>query len=159
MSSSSSILMTLLLSRQSPPQRVPNQPQFRTKIPLLGGTISISIEPRVSTPHRPSAQGNEGSSYIPKDTSHPPGRSHKDRILHELGTASKLRRTYGVAASSKRPSDEVERLYLRVKWTPEATALGFITVPADWVVQYEIVSFLYDFLYDCAKSPQPFIIV
>jgi hypothetical protein len=140
LSLSASILSDFSISRQSPPPRLSNQLQFRNKIPLLGGTISISIEPRPSSASRPSARGDDGSAHTPKNTGHPPGRSHKDKVLHELEMASKLRRTYGATAPSKRSSDEVERLYLRVKWTPEAAALGFITTPVDWVVQYEIVS-------------------
>lgn len=92
-----------------------------------------------STASRVSPQSHDGSNPAPKATIHPPGRSHKDRVLQEIGLASKLRQTE-VAGNSKQPSDEVERLHLMVKWTPEATALGFLTTPADWLVQYEVVS-------------------
>ena len=90
--------------------------------------------------NRSSLRGEDGSGFVPKATTHPLGRSHKDRVLHEIGLASKLRQTLEVARPSKRPSDEIERLHLMVKWTPEAAALGFLTIPADWLVQYEVVS-------------------
>ncbi|KAF8532543.1 mediator complex subunit MED14-domain-containing protein [Gautieria morchelliformis] len=127
--------------RQPAPPRPPNAPQFKTKIPLLGGTLSISVEPKCST----GSRGDVNSGSIPKGMSHPPGRSHKDRVLHEIGLTSKLRRTQGTVAPSKTPSDEVERLHLMVKWSPEATALGFLTAPSDWLVQYEISSSDLDF--------------
>ena len=158
-------------SRQPPPPRLPNTPQFRTKMPLLGGTISISIEPRKGTMKGGDTNTSSGSGHTPNtahpssstaphppNTAHPPtvprpagapasapphptGRSHIDQVLHDLSTTSKLRRTYGVAgAASKRASDEVERLCLGVRWSPEPGALGFVTNPKEWITQYEIVS-------------------
>ncbi|KAF8590904.1 MED14-domain-containing protein [Ramaria rubella] len=127
--------------RQPPPPRPPNAPHSRVKIPLLGGTITITIVPK---PPRALSQG-DGSVLIQKDTGHPPGRSHKDRVLHELGLATKLRRAQDAAASPKLPSDEVERLYLKVAWSPEANALGFVTIPTEWQVPFMILSDHLDF--------------
>ncbi|KAF8530531.1 mediator complex subunit MED14-domain-containing protein [Hysterangium stoloniferum] len=113
---------------RQPPTRQPTT-QLRNKAPLLGGTITISIEPKPPT---------TGTTLVPSVTPHPPGRSHKDRVLHELGLATKLKRQGQGQETPKFPSDEVERLCLNVKWVPEASALGFVTNPADWLVQYEI---------------------
>lgn len=126
------LLTPFFCSRQPPPR--PHPQQLRTKVPLQGGTIVISIEPKPPiTKSRSTAKSNNH---------HPPGRSHKDRILHELGVAMKLQRQSSIGCSDaveKVPSDEVERLCLIVKWTPDVNALGFVTNPAEWVIPFEIV--------------------
>ena len=68
---------------------------MRTKVPLLGGTVSIAL---MSTPG--------------------PRRSPTARVLAELQEKSKM------SSSSKRPSDPVEGMQWHVKWQPEPGALG-----------------------------------
>ncbi|EMD37772.1 hypothetical protein CERSUDRAFT_73593 [Gelatoporia subvermispora B] len=81
------------------------QPPNRAKLPLLGGTLTISIVPVQPKP------GSKSS------------RSPKDRILAELQQRAKL--------DIARPSDEVESFKLDVKWQPEIGALGVGIPPED----------------------------
>ncbi|KAJ7287402.1 mediator complex subunit MED14-domain-containing protein [Mycena rebaudengoi] len=71
----------------------------RTKLPLLGGTFTISI---VEAKGSPQIRG--------------PARSPKARVLAELQQKSKL--------GNLRPSDEVEGLKFEVRWEPSKGALG-----------------------------------
>ncbi|KAJ6558514.1 mediator complex subunit MED14-domain-containing protein [Mycena vulgaris] len=84
----------------------------RTKLPLLGGTLTISI---VEAKSQPQARG--------------PARSPKARVLAELQQRSKL--------GTLRPSDEVEGLKFEVRWEPAKGALGaviFPEIPEDFLV-------------------------
>ncbi|KIJ40950.1 hypothetical protein M422DRAFT_32064 [Sphaerobolus stellatus SS14] len=164
--------------RKPPPPRPANSANSRVKVPLQGGTIVISIEPKPPV--------TKSSSPDTAKSKHPPGRSHKDRVLHELGLGMKLKRkatttsmptpapppsvepprtsgTRSARASvapspaqsvppsvapeepEKYPSDEVNRLFLKVTWTPDINALGFVTNPSDFVEEYEIPSNNLDF--------------
>ncbi|GJJ06661.1 hypothetical protein Clacol_000856 [Clathrus columnatus] len=244
--------------RPAPPPRPANAPQLRTKTPLLGGTIVISISDLgVSQPaedkgkNKKSTSGGPISRSISQNLStsssitgtassssltsnlkntgsvvthgvvvqHPPGRSHVDKVLHELSLIGKLRRRTTAATASglqqtdpigetaavgesnlagagatphamkdsvstprpgkekesistprvspPRPtaasgsgltqtqsfattltqthtqsfpqvSDDIERLHLSVKWTPESNALGFMTNPTEWVRKIDV---------------------
>ncbi|KAF8170264.1 mediator complex subunit MED14-domain-containing protein [Mycena galopus ATCC 62051] len=75
----------------------------RPKLPLLGGTLTISI---VEAKH-PSTGG--------------PARSPKARVLAELQHRSKL--------GTLRASDEVEGLKFEVRWEPSKGALGAVISP------------------------------
>jgi mediator of RNA polymerase II transcription subunit 14 len=78
----------------------------RNKLPLLGGTLSISIiETRTGLP------AGGGSS-----------RSAQVRILNEVAESSKL--------GDMRPSDQLESLQFSVKWEPVKGALA-ATVPPE----------------------------
>lgn len=141
-----STILTYAHSRHSPPQRYPNIPQYRSKIPSQGGTITISIEPQPGIrPRHGMADSGSGSGSSP--VSHPAGRSHKDRVLQELSLAMKLRSRsiqdqdlQDDEELSKVPSDEVDRLHLMVRWQPDPGALGFSVAPADLQAHYDIVS-------------------
>ncbi|KAJ7755751.1 mediator complex subunit MED14-domain-containing protein [Mycena maculata] len=76
----------------------------RTKLPLLGGTLTISI---VEAKAQPQTRG--------------PARSPKARVLAELQQRSKL--------GTFRPSDEVEGLQFEVRWEPAKGALGAVISP------------------------------
>ncbi|KAI0068848.1 MED14-domain-containing protein [Artomyces pyxidatus] len=78
---------------RQPPARPP--PPSRFKLPLVGGTLTISL---VNTPD--------------------PLRAPKSRVLAELQERSKL------TGSNKRPSDMVEGARWDVKWEPTIGALG-----------------------------------
>lgn len=242
-------------SRAAPPPRPPNAPQLRTKVPLLGGTIVIAIEEMGVKPSinnsksktSSSMAASTGSTLVPSQASasgaatlatssspitvhgvsiqHPPGRSHIERVLHELSVAGKMMRkarsakdttdsghaiktepittmttshapkdsastprTRNDSASTPRPrknsvstprptssgltqtqssslsiltnsltqpdpvpqpspqmSDNIERLYISVSWTPEPNALGFVTNPAEWVCKIDVVSVSFPF--------------
>ncbi|OCH90250.1 MED14-domain-containing protein [Obba rivulosa] len=80
------------------------QPQNRVRLPLLGGTLTISIVP---------VQPRAGSKS---------SRSPKNRVLAELQQRAKL--------DTARPSDEVESFKLQVKWQPEKGALG-VVIPVE----------------------------
>ncbi|KAJ7078861.1 mediator complex subunit MED14-domain-containing protein [Mycena belliarum] len=84
----------------------------RTKLPQLGGTLTISI---VEAKPPPPTRG--------------PARSPKARVLAELQQRSKL--------GALRPSDEVEGLKFEVRWEPAKGALGAVIspdVPNDFLV-------------------------
>ncbi|KAJ6602180.1 mediator complex subunit MED14-domain-containing protein [Mycena sp. CBHHK59/15] len=76
----------------------------RTKLPLLGGTLTISI---VEAKAQAQTRG--------------PVRSPKARVLAELQQKSKL--------GGSRPSDEVEGLRFEVRWEPAKGALGAVISP------------------------------
>ncbi|KAJ7128933.1 mediator complex subunit MED14-domain-containing protein [Mycena crocata] len=83
----------------------------RTKLPLLGGTLTISIVDKL----QPQTRG--------------PARSPKARVLAELQRRSKL--------GTLRPSDEVEGLKFEVRWEPAKGALGAVIspeIPEDFLV-------------------------
>ncbi|TCD64872.1 mediator complex subunit [Steccherinum ochraceum] len=109
---------TLILSYwiRKPPPRIPGKPppqqQSRNKIPLLGGTLSISIVP---------AQPPPTSIHPHRSTAHPPIRSPRSDILAQLQERAKL-------GEKTRPSDVVENMCLEVKWEPQQGALG-VTIP------------------------------
>lgn len=91
-------------SRPAPTGRqIPNQ--NRPKVPLIGGTVTVSL---VET--RCSQRAGSG-----------PKRNPKDRILAALQRESKI--------GSARPSDEVETFRIEVKWEPTKGALGVSTRP------------------------------
>ncbi|KAJ7497072.1 mediator complex subunit MED14-domain-containing protein [Mycena latifolia] len=84
----------------------------RTKLPLLGGTLTISIV-----------------DAKPQSQSRGPARSPKARVLAELQQRSKL--------GTLRPSDEVEGLKFEVRWEPAKGALGAVIspdIPEDFLV-------------------------
>jgi mediator of RNA polymerase II transcription subunit 14 len=91
-------------SRQTPPviPGRPPPPPHRSKLPALGGTLTISIV----TAHAPPRAGGG------------PARSPKARVLVELQQRSKI--------GGAKPSDEVEGLKFQVKWEPAKRALGTI---------------------------------
>ncbi|TFK44507.1 mediator complex subunit MED14-domain-containing protein [Crucibulum laeve] len=85
------------------------QPQNRQrfKIPLLGGTLTISI---VESPAPPQAGPG-------------PARSARARAMSRIQQKSKL--------GGGRPSDEVEGLKSSVRWQPEPNALGVLLQSED----------------------------
>ncbi|KAH7925939.1 MED14-domain-containing protein [Leucogyrophana mollusca] len=91
---------------RQPPPSIPGRPQpiTRPKLPLHGGTLTISI-----VENRATQQAGGG-----------PARSPKVRMLAELQQKAKL--------GDAKPSDEVEGLKFRVRWEPTKNALG---VPID----------------------------
>lgn len=88
-----------------PPAIVPGRPPPRSKLPPLGGKLTISI---VRVEPSPKNKAN---------------RSPKDRVLAELQEKSKLQ--------GARPSDEAEPLRFEVKWEPQKEALGVDVPPQD----------------------------
>ncbi|KAF7375946.1 Mediator of RNA polymerase II transcription subunit 14 [Mycena sanguinolenta] len=76
----------------------------RAKLPLLGGTLTISI---VEAKHASQTRG--------------PARSPKARVLAELQHRAKL--------DTSRASDEVEGLKFEVRWEPAKGALGVVISP------------------------------
>ncbi|KAG6821038.1 hypothetical protein H0H93_007928 [Arthromyces matolae] len=90
--------MLLDVRRQQPPPHRQN----RVKLPLLGGTVTISI---VDSPG--SSQAGPG-----------PARSPTKRVFARLQRKAKL--------GEGLPSDEVEGLKLQVHWEPTKGALGVI---------------------------------
>ncbi|KAJ6497836.1 mediator complex subunit MED14-domain-containing protein [Mycena sanguinolenta] len=76
----------------------------RAKLPLLGGTLTISI---VEAKHPSQTRG--------------PARSPKARVLAELQHRAKL--------GALRASDEVEGLKFEVRWEPAKGALGVVISP------------------------------
>ncbi|KAJ7690643.1 MED14-domain-containing protein [Mycena rosella] len=100
-----SFVASYWLSRDSRPAIAANTyGRPRTKLPLLGGTLTISI---VEAKPLPQARG--------------PARSPKARVLAELQQRSKL--------GTLRPSDEVEGLKFEVRWEPAKGALGAVISP------------------------------
>jgi mediator of RNA polymerase II transcription subunit 14 len=100
--------LTIRTSRPAPTNPLARP---RAKIPLLGGTLKISI---VEAKH-PSTRG--------------PARSPKARVLAELQHRSKL--------GALRASDEVEGLKFEVRWEPAKGALGVPIspeIPEDFLV-------------------------
>lgn len=93
--------------RPPPPSQVLNR--LRPIVPLLGGTIIISI---VET-HRP-AQSNSS-----------PTRTPQKRAIARLQQKTKL--------GGAKPSDEVEGLRFMVHWEPTKGALG-VLIPSDQLV-------------------------
>lgn len=77
----------------------------RPKIPLIGGTLTISLVEKRCTP---KAGGG-------------PLRSPKDRLLASIQKDSKL--------NGSAPSDEVENFKFEVKWEPMKGALGVHLTP------------------------------
>ncbi|KAJ6495613.1 mediator complex subunit MED14-domain-containing protein [Mycena vitilis] len=93
-----------------PPPPAASRP--RAKLPLLGGTLTISI---VEAKHPSQIHG--------------PARTPKARVLAELQHRSKL--------GTLRASDEVEGLKFEVRWEPAKGALGAIIsseIPDDFLV-------------------------
>ncbi|KZT40826.1 MED14-domain-containing protein [Sistotremastrum suecicum HHB10207 ss-3] len=90
------------------PQRG-NLPANTRPIPLLGGSLTISI--LVKPPVKFQA----------------PSRSALDRVLTELEEKSKF-------GSDRRPSDQIEDVSLQVKWEPAKGALGVNLTPQDAVL-------------------------
>lgn len=96
------------LRRPAPaPSQVPNR--LRPKLPLLGGTVIISIVEI----HRP-AQSTSG-----------PTRTPQKQAIARLQQKTKL--------GSAKPSDEVEGLRFTVHWEPTKGALG-VLIPLDQLV-------------------------
>ncbi|KAJ7647579.1 mediator complex subunit MED14-domain-containing protein [Roridomyces roridus] len=84
----------------------------RSKLPLLGGTLTISI---IEAKGKHNARG--------------PARSPKAHVLAELQQRAKL--------GASRPSDEVEGLKFEVVWEPAKGALGAVVtaeIPKDFLV-------------------------
>lgn len=77
----------------------------RPKVPLIGGTLRISLVEKRCTP---KAGGG-------------PLRSPKDRLLASIQKDSKL--------NGSAPSDEVENFMFEVKWEPMKGALGVHLTP------------------------------
>jgi mediator of RNA polymerase II transcription subunit 14 len=115
-------LQPLDCSRQPPPvvPGRPAPPPHRSKLPALGGTLTISV---IST-HGPVQAGGG------------PARSPKARILAELQQKSKI--------GSGRPSDEVEGLKFQVRWEPAKGALG-VVIPAEEATQASSELFVVSF--------------
>jgi mediator of RNA polymerase II transcription subunit 14 len=88
---------------------MPGRQNPRFKLPLVGGTLSISI-----VEAQASAQAGGG-----------PARSPQARVLAELQRKSKL--------GKSRPSDEVEGLRIEVRWEPTKGAMGVNLPPSDLV--------------------------
>ncbi|KDQ53591.1 hypothetical protein JAAARDRAFT_39281 [Jaapia argillacea MUCL 33604] len=105
---------------RKPPPHIPNRPppQSKLKLPLLGGTLTISI-----VQHNSNTPGGG------------PARSAKDRILAQLQERSKLGTEAGFEGGL-RPSDGVEGLKFAVKWESMKGALGVVISPED-AVMYE----------------------
>ncbi|KAF8813688.1 MED14-domain-containing protein [Phlegmacium glaucopus] len=93
-----------------PPSQVPNR--HRPKLPLLGGTMIISIEA-----HRP-AQSSSG-----------PTRTPQKRAIARLQQKTKL--------GAAKPSDEVEGLRFTVHWEPTKGALGVLIPPEQLVLSVD----------------------
>ncbi|KNZ77769.1 Mediator of RNA polymerase II transcription subunit 14 [Termitomyces sp. J132] len=96
-------VMTVSYWIRQPP---PSGRQNRIKLPLLGGTITISIVE------------SHGPSYAGRG----PARSPKRRVFARLQRRAKL----GVGM----PSDEVEGLKFQVLWEPAKGALGVNVLPS-----------------------------
>lgn len=91
----------------------PSQPSLnRPKLPLLGGTVIISIIETHS-----SGRAGAGPSRVPKD-----------RFLAELQERGKI--------GDRRLSDVVESLQFSVKWEPAKGALG-VAIPSEYEVLAE----------------------
>jgi mediator of RNA polymerase II transcription subunit 14 len=93
--------------------RAPN----RSKLPLLGGTLTMSI---VEAHSAPQVGGG-------------PARSSRARVLADLQQRSKL--------GGHRPSDEVESLKFEIGWEPANGALG-VTIPAEEAILVDSESLL-----------------
>jgi mediator of RNA polymerase II transcription subunit 14 len=96
-------------SRQPPPT-IPGRAPNRNKMPLLGGTLTISI----------------AQSYAPPQAGGGPARSSKARLLADLQQKSKL--------GHAKPSDEAEALSFQVRWEPAKGALSVILSPENTIV-------------------------
>lgn len=90
--------------RRVPPPQLQGRP--RSKLPLLGGTLTISIVEGIS-PNR------TGPDLIPIS---------RARVAARLQLKSKLK--------NARPSDEMEQFHFVVHWEPAKGALG-IAIPSD----------------------------
>ncbi|KAF8893946.1 mediator complex subunit MED14-domain-containing protein [Infundibulicybe gibba] len=88
------------------PPSLPTQGRPRTKLPALGGAITISI-----IESRGPSQTGAGSAKSPKA-----------RIMANIQRKSKL--------GNSRPSDDVEGLEFRVSWEPAQGALG-VDLPSE----------------------------
>ncbi|KAF8972893.1 mediator complex subunit MED14-domain-containing protein [Flammula alnicola] len=87
-----------------PLPQLPGRP--RLKLPLLGGTLTISIV----------------ENKVPSQTTPGPARTSRQRVVARLQQKSKL--------GDAKPSDEVEGLRFTVNWEPAKGALG-ILIPAE----------------------------
>jgi len=99
------LLNHLNYSRRPTPPSIPGRP--RSKLPLLGGTLTVAI---VETRAPPQVGGGG------------PARSSKARVLADLQQKSKLGTT--------KPSDEVEGLKFEIRWEPAKGALG-VNIPLE----------------------------
>jgi mediator of RNA polymerase II transcription subunit 14 len=95
-----------IASRQPPPT-APGRAPNRSKLPLLGGTLTISIL----------------QSFAPPQAGGGPARSPKARVLADLEQKSKF--------GNAKPSDEAEALKFQVRWEPTKGALSVIIPPED----------------------------
>ncbi|KAF5386160.1 hypothetical protein D9615_002363 [Tricholomella constricta] len=105
-------VMTVSYWIRRPPPQLPGRQRF--KLPLLGGTITISIV---------EASG-------PIQTGPGPARSPKARAFAKLQRKSKL--------GSASPSDEVEGLRFQVLWEPAKGAFG-VKVPAEESISNDLL--------------------
>jgi mediator of RNA polymerase II transcription subunit 14 len=104
---------------------MPGRPPPRTKLPLQGGTLSVSIvEAKDSS--KPGSRPLGGLIGGPD-------RRANARILAEIQEKSKLR-------PGHRPSDDVESLKLEVKWEPSPGALGVTLTPEEIKLPVELAS-------------------
>jgi mediator of RNA polymerase II transcription subunit 14 len=114
------------LSRRPAPAPSQMPTRLRSKLPLLGGTVTISI---VET-HR-SAPSSSG-----------PSRTPQKRAIARLQQKTKL--------GGAKPSDEVEGLGFTVHWEPTKGALG-VFIPSEQLVlpadALQVVSQNNNFLY------------
>jgi mediator of RNA polymerase II transcription subunit 14 len=111
-------------SRQTPPA-VPGRPApppHRSKLPALGGTLTISII----------------TAHAPPQTGSGPARSPKARVLAELQQRSKI--------GNAKISDEVEGLKFQVKWEPAKGALG-VVIPVEEAMLASAELFVVSFLF------------
>lgn len=150
--------LTMTYWIRSPPPPFPGRPRPAQKIPLFGGTLSISIIPTQPAPplpvqpqHRrppypPSLSFGQRSDVPPPPKAPPvaPKRSPKDRVLAELQERAKLTvSTPDQQRQRLHPSDEVEGMSLKVKWTPERDALGIkLLDPKVMEFEFTVVSTL-----------------
>ncbi|EGO25140.1 hypothetical protein SERLADRAFT_414850 [Serpula lacrymans var. lacrymans S7.9] len=102
--------------RQLPPS-IPGRPQppNRSKLPLTGGTLTISIV----------------ESRAPPQVGGGPIRSPIARVLAELQQKSKL--------GNLRPSDEAEGLKFQVVWEPIKGAFGVVIAAVDAVMANDLL--------------------
>ncbi|KAI0344782.1 MED14-domain-containing protein [Trametopsis cervina] len=135
--------LTLSYWIRKPPPAIPGRPPPRSKIPLFGGTLTISIiptQPAPPTTVAPSSQSSRITQSQPSQLVHSqsssqqptkqapmkPHRSPRDRVLAELQERAKLggRVQSQDVRSKPQPSDEVESMKFSVTWEPQRTALG-----------------------------------
>lgn len=141
----------LIITKVSSPfhvsRRKPGRVSQRPGIPLLGGTLTISIIPTQPAPPLPQPSQTSSRSLSiqtqfsqsqtqsqPQQLQSPskPTRSPVDAVLAELQERSKLdgRIQSQDSKVKARPSDDVEGVQFSVKWEPQRAALG-VPIPLE----------------------------